>query len=192
MADTVRTIADLKALLANNTTGAISPQDLRDFLETFRQDHGEISMDTPTATSVSVASDWLKVDGTTALSSGTQMRFDDDSGQKNRLRYTGTTTRIMHIAVSISMTCASNNQVLEFAVIKNGAVSGSSITDVNSAASVIQRKVGTGTDVGSTALHAFIPMTTNDYIELYGRNTTSTANFTVETLNMVAIGMPNG
>lgn len=33
MADTVRLIAALKTLLADNTTGAISPQDVRDMLE---------------------------------------------------------------------------------------------------------------------------------------------------------------
>lgn len=32
MVDTVRTVAELQALLADNTSGAISPQDLRDFL----------------------------------------------------------------------------------------------------------------------------------------------------------------
>ena len=32
MADTIRTIAQLQALLADNTTGDISPQDLRDML----------------------------------------------------------------------------------------------------------------------------------------------------------------
>lgn len=32
MADTIRTVAQIQALLADNTTGAISPQDLRDML----------------------------------------------------------------------------------------------------------------------------------------------------------------
>src|SRR3990167_284713 len=32
MADTIRQLAALQALLADNTSGAISPQDLRDFL----------------------------------------------------------------------------------------------------------------------------------------------------------------
>ena len=192
MADTVRTIAELQTLLADSTTGSISAQDLRDFMETFRHDHGEISITGPVETVVSTTSDWVKVLGTTALSSGTQMRMDDASGTSNRLRYTGTTPRILHIAVSVSMTCASNNQVLELAVVKNGLVDAADIIDTNSAASRIQRKVGTGSDVGATALHAFIPVVTNDYIELFGRNITSTANFTIETMNFVAIGMPYG
>ena len=32
MADTIRTLADLQTLLADNTAGDISPQDVRDFL----------------------------------------------------------------------------------------------------------------------------------------------------------------
>ena len=35
MADTARTLAELQALLADNSSGAISPQDLRDFLQTY-------------------------------------------------------------------------------------------------------------------------------------------------------------
>ncbi len=34
MADTVRTLAELQALLADNTSGQISPQDLRDLMVT--------------------------------------------------------------------------------------------------------------------------------------------------------------
>lgn len=35
MADTARTLAELQALFADNSSGAISPQDLRDFLQTY-------------------------------------------------------------------------------------------------------------------------------------------------------------
>ena len=37
MADTSRTLAELQTLLADNSSGAISPQDLRDFLETYAE-----------------------------------------------------------------------------------------------------------------------------------------------------------
>lgn len=44
MADTARTLAALQTLLADNTSGAISPQDLRDFLLSVLSGYGHISL----------------------------------------------------------------------------------------------------------------------------------------------------
>ena len=44
MADTAKSVADLQTLLANNTSGAISPQDLRDFLVSALGVYGGISV----------------------------------------------------------------------------------------------------------------------------------------------------
>ncbi len=197
MADTVRTIAELQTLLADNTTGDISPQDLRDFMETFRHDHGEISLTTPVETSLASDNSWTKVAGTTAVTTGSLMRMDDDSGTNNRLRYTGTTTRILHIAVSISMFGPTSGQNYQFAIIKNALLSttvdpNDTIDDPASAASVIQRRITASAEVGATALHAFITVEPNDYIELFTRNIDTSANITVQTMNFVAIGMPYG
>lgn len=44
MADTSRTLAALQALLADNTSGAISPQDLRDMLLSLASGYGSITV----------------------------------------------------------------------------------------------------------------------------------------------------
>ena len=44
MADTPKSVADLQTLLANNTSGAISPQDVRDFLVSALGIYGDISV----------------------------------------------------------------------------------------------------------------------------------------------------
>ena len=43
MADTPRSLSDLQTILANNTSGAISPQDVRDFLVTALGVYGSIT-----------------------------------------------------------------------------------------------------------------------------------------------------
>lgn len=133
--------------------------------------------DNATATSISTANTYTKVAGTSVLSVNTN--FDNDGGTSNRLRYTGATTRMFHVAVSVSFTTANNSQEIAFRVVKNGT------TQLNAGTAV--RKTGTGTDIGSTALHVVAELATNDYIELFTENRTGTSDPTVVEMNMVAM-----
>lgn len=174
----MRSISELQTLLADNTTGAISPQDLRDaLLATIQPGHGEIAVTTPAATVLSDTTTWVQVAGTYALSAGS---MNWDMNTNGQLRYTGAADRYCHIAASVSFTVDGSNDVLEVAVAKNGTVI---------AVSKVQRKVGTGADVGSTALHAFIDVTTNDYLTVVVRNVTEAADPTFSTLNLFVMDM---
>ena len=51
MVDTQRSLSAIQTLFADNTAGAISPQDLRDAVETLRMGHGEIYVSSTAATS---------------------------------------------------------------------------------------------------------------------------------------------
>ncbi len=180
MADTQRSIAALKLLHPDNMSGSISPQDNRDLIETLAAGHGEMYVSTPAATSFSETTSFMDIAGTYTLSANNHHWVMSTNGQ---LKFTGTADRICHIAVSVSLTSSANNQVIHMAVAKTG----STLTP-----SIIQRKIGTGADIGSTALHAFTDVSTDDYLTLQVRNTSWSAAETVtfETANFFVMSMP--
>lgn len=75
MADTVRTLSALQAILADNTSGNISPQDLRDMLVSTKGGHGYYPDNATIATPIDITSgvraaftsDNLGVEGSTDL-----------------------------------------------------------------------------------------------------------------------------
>jgi len=171
MADTQQTLTALLALLADNITEAISAQDVRDIVETLRNGHGEISV------SITSTSSYFPDAGTYTLSANDH---NWDMSTNGQLRYIGTAPRAMIANCSFSMTSAGNNQVAELVITKNGTP----LTP-----SVVRRKIGTGSDVGTGALHAFTSVVNGDYLDVRIRNTTSTANLTLETCNLFAMDM---
>lgn len=167
MAETQRSISALLTLLADNTSAAISPEDVRDIVETLRAGHGEIYVSSSAATSFADATSFVEAAGTYTLSANAH---DWDMNTNARLRYIGTADRAVHIAGSVSMTSSTNNQVVEIGVSKNGTVLTPSIQS---------RKIGTSTDVGALALHAFTTVTVNDYLSIMVKDTSWTAAETV-------------
>lgn len=179
MVDTQRSLSAIQTLFADNSAGAISPQDLRDGVETLRPGHGEIYVSSTAATSFTDTTSFGMAAGTYTFTAGYNWAMDTNG----QLKYTGAATRAVHIASTISMISGNNNQVVNWAVAKNGTVLTASITS---------RKIGTGADVGSTAVHGFTTVSTNDYLTTVVRNTswtgaeTVTANF----LNLFVMDMP--
>lgn len=175
MADTQRTLTAIKALLADNTAGDISPQDLRDVVETFTPPYGSYYLSSAAETSVSIAGTYVKVAGTTAANN-----LRDFTHSSGRLTYTGTVAQHFHLASTISFTAAGNNKLIAFKLAKNGTVVDGSYTP---------RFVSTGADVGSLALHWDEMLDPNDYLEIWGTNETDTTNFTAQALYLFALGM---
>lgn len=181
MADTRRTSDDLLTNLFQDGQAAssITAQDLRDLIVSLVPSHGSFTIDTPAATTIVTPGTYVKAAGTTTFDADPD-DFSDDAGTDNRLKYTGTPTRHVTVAVSISMTCGGSNQVLGFKIAKNGIL----IDD-----SVARRKVGTGSDIGGIGVHAHVDMTTGDYIEIWCTNETSTSTVTVEEVHLMATGI---
>ncbi len=179
MADTQRTLAQLQTLLANNVTGAISAQDLRDMLESLRNDHGEICVTSAVETPIAVQNTWYTTEaGTWSLTGATAHNFSMDTN--GRLQYDGAETRTFHIACSVSLLSASNNKVYELGVGVDGTVN---------VPSIVRRKIATGADVGSTAVHGLVALAPSSYLGLMIRNITDTTNATVSLSNLFAMGM---
>lgn len=137
---------------------------------------GEVYVtDNATATTIANTTDFVKAAGATTIQNN--MGFDSGSSS-NRLRYTGTTTRMFHVASSFSLSVAGTNQTVQIAVFKNG---------IQVTGSLMELRAGTSGEVVSSAMHSVASLATNDYIEVYVRNTTSTASVTVKHLNFFAM-----
>lgn len=145
---------------------------------------GEISYFAVAGTTVTIAAqsdgstNMVVVPVVTALNAESQS-FDNGGANNGRLRYTGVTTRMFHIALSWSAQAATPADVFVLGVAKNG-------TPV--AASKVINTIN-GTQIQGSAIHVYFSMVTNDYIELYVGNTTAGRDIKVMTLNLFAMGM---
>ena len=179
MAETQRTPAELLALYPDNTDGAISPQDLRDFVESMKAPHGKVSMaGNTTNTVISTIGVFVPVAGV-FTAGGSPGRFTE--GTNGRLTYTGVSERHMHIVSTLSLAAvAGTNQQLALEISKNGT----SLAD--SKASNLFKTAG---DELSMVCHGDIIMTTNDYIEISVANMTSTNDILVHDAYLFTMGM---
>lgn len=175
MAQTQRSLAELIALLPNNTSGLISPEDVRDMLVSLAPIHGSYSRLVTAPTTVSVAGDYVKAAGTTTPGTLHDLTMDQD----NRLTFVGASPRHFHVLASISMTCDGINKVLGLKLAKNG---------VPLDFSVVRRSVGTGLDVGALSLQGDMTLVENDYVEVWLTNETSATDVTIEEIHLHAAG----
>lgn len=177
MVDTPDSIDDLLAQFPDNSTGSITPQNMRNFIETLRPRHGSFYFTTPVETVISVAATPTKALGTTTavnLTGGFTMPAN------NRLLYTGVVDVHAHIASSMTLTTAGSNKIVGSTIAKNGTAL---------AHSLCHRKVGTGTDEGAIAIHADAMLTNGDYLEIFLENETDTTNLTIEHGYLFVMGM---
>jgi len=173
MADTQRSLAALLVLLADNATGDISPQDVRDMLVSLQPRGGDIAVLAADRAAVTIAdtTNYVEVTAPVWTLDADSHADWDESGGNGRLTYLGVADVTVQAAGHVSMTAAANNQVIHFRLMKNGTTA---------ASSEVQRKVGTGADVGAAAMSETFQMSTGDYLSLAVRNATSTASVTVE------------
>jgi hypothetical protein len=185
MADTQRSKSALATLFADNIVGAISPQDLRDFLETMHPPFGSLYISTSGETSIA-DSNWTKVAGTTTDVSLHRFSGTTALSVNNRLRYDGNPDVHVHAVISFSSQIATGtNKTLEFGayLYDDSAASGSVL-----AHSVVTR-FASSTAVGTGALHFDATLSNNDYVEFHVRNTTDTTNITMVNAYVFLMGM---
>lgn len=184
MTDTVRTLADIQALLADNTRGDISPQDLRDAIISLGNQYGQLSeTGNVAATVISDTISYFEVTLTTpTLGQVSQLQgsADFDQPAAGRLRYLGTPARKFAIICSLSLKAAVNKREIHLALGKTGT------PDTNSEQ---RRWLADNDDVGSTALSCIADLATNQYISLFAKNITGVDNVTIVSFNLNAIGM---
>lgn len=180
MAETQRTEDDFNnastGLFKDNTAGDISPQDLRDLVESLHLNFGTIYMSTAVETVISSGDTWTKSLGTTT--SVSLRGFDMPAN--NRLRYTGTPSVHLHGIITLTSSTAAANKTLGYGAYfyDDSAASGSVITSTE-----IRRR-HTSTDIGAAAVAFDQVVDTNDYIELHIKNITDSTNATVDYMYM--------
>lgn len=139
--------------------------------------NGEIYFSTPAATTIATAGTFVKAAGTTTLLSGSS---DFTMPSNNRLTYGGTVTKKFRVTVALSMTLGAANEVLALRLAKNGTTI---------AATEIDRKTGASGDIGAAALTHLVELATNDYVEIWITNKSTTASPTIDLGNMVIAGL---
>ncbi len=184
MVDTSRTVSDLTTNLFQDgqAAGSITPQDLRDFVETTQVKQGSIYISSATATTIASTGVYVEAAGTWTLStSPTANEFDMNTN--GRLRYTGTPTVNCMFMVTTSMQMASGTTSKEcgLQLHKNGTlITGSTITRLSPA---------TNNKPGNVTTVALASMSTNDYISIFVANIDGTENITVDNANLVGYSL---
>ena len=169
---TRRTKSELLSIFANNTTGEITPTDIRDFVESVTPSHGSIYMVTPQATTIAVPGTYYKASGLTMLSDQT-VHYEFDMPDHNRLRWTGAGSVHVDIRGTVSMTSSGSNVDVGIKLAKNGVVLDHS---------EITRKIGTGADKGAAPIEGDCELNTGDYVEVFVTNFDGSDTITLNTL----------
>ncbi len=143
---------------------------------------GEVSMQgNATLTNIPSANTWVKAAGTTSFSSGSY-QFSNGSTD-NKLVYTGSTEKMFHIACTLSVKSTASSSNLKAVLYKNG---------VALSTGIVQTKMGSSSDIISTAIHVMTNMQNGDYLELWVTNTNGSSDFTVTEMNLFAMGVSMG
>lgn len=127
--------------------------------------YGSMYVSAEAATSIAVAGTYVKAAGTTLAIT----LNDFDMPASNRLRYIGAGTLLCVVEASVSMKAGANNIESAWRFAKNGTTIEHSQVD---------RRVGVGADIGALVVVGEVTLTTNDYVELWVTNETSTATMT--------------
>ena len=145
--------------------------------ETFA--YGELWISTAAATTITSPGTYYKAAGTTTLET-TPAAVDFTMPVDNRLTYGGTDTRTFWVSCTFSAKTSGTNQLVGFRLAEGG---------VSAAKTEVRRLVGTGTDEGAGAVHGLFQLATNEYIELFVTNETSSNTVTVEHGNLTVVAV---
>lgn len=157
---------------------------------TYAQPYAEMYENVTTATIISTISTWTKVLFTSTQSS-LSSAFTHTS--PNRLTYTGASTKVFHIDLSFTIDPATNTDInWLFSIFKTSTVNGSGEYSGSPIASSILglHSIKNGYQY-SSAVHCFVSLAQNDYIEFACMNNTSTDNMTCDYMSVCIMGMPN-
>lgn len=177
MADTPRTLATLLTLCADNATGDITAQVLRDALVSAFPARGQLSLTGTTATTFLQSGTYVPVLGTTALdatvSTGVTMPAN------GTLRFDKTVAQVVQLTARLAVLPGGNNHNFTFAIAKGG-------TAITSTAVTAQYGNLSG-NPETVILHALVPVVAGDTLSVVVRNNTDTTQITASALSLSAI-----
>ena len=183
---TSRTSTDLLTNIFQDgqAAGSISAADIRDLIESVRNPYMGVYITTPAESVIAVQGTPVKMAGTTTITN--QSSNMDDNAVSNRIRYTGTVMRHFHIVAQATMTLASGvNQNIGIQVYHYDDSAGSGSVVAHSEA----RATIAGNAEFQITSHADVMLATNDYLEIWVANESSTNNVQAEEAYLFAMGM---
>ena len=129
-----------------------------------------------TETTINTINVWEKIDIATTANS--LAGFSHTS--PNRLTYTRGLTRQININASIDAEVGTVNQLVEVAIFKNGTIVADTAREIELNTSGVSKSI---------TILSFVELAQNDFIELYIRNRSGTANITVKSMAVTALGV---
>lgn len=159
MADTERSLTALQSLLANNTTGDISPQDLRDFLVSAFGGYGSIYV-TGGSTAQTVSGTPAKMTGFAANGPSSSSVTPDHTNDQITVTIAGDYA----IDLSLGSFTGSNGSTITLDIYVNGSPSG---------IPTISRTFGSPATAGSACTKGILTLAANDIITVYVSSTST-------------------
>jgi hypothetical protein len=178
MAETPKVLAALLAQLPDNTTGLISPEDIRDAVVSLFPSRGQLDLTASAQTTFAATDTWYKLAGTTALDA-TLGQDGFSQASNNEIRATKAVNQVLLITANVELVCASNNKTFGITFAKNGVA----ITGIH--VSAVLSDSGKGYGFSITGL---LPTSQNDTISVFVRNETDTTAVTATSLTLSAVG----
>lgn len=180
MVDTKRTQAELIALYADGqAAGSLTAQKHRDIIVSVAPSFGGANMtENTTETTINTVDVFENISGTFIANATLKDVTVNAAG--GILTYTGAPDCHFHVVSNLSFTTASNNKVIKVQWFKNGSTG----LPVH-----IERLVGTGSDIGSSSVHADVMLSTGDTLEMKVTNATDATNMTIRDVYTSVIGM---
>jgi len=181
MADTPRTLSALLALLADNTSGNITAQVVRDLTVSLYPSRGQLELASGGAVATTFASSgtYVPVAGTTALDTAvcTSCVSMPANGQ---LRWEKASTHVLNAQATLEVLPAGNNKRYTFTFAKNGvAIPGLAFT------AYFHNLSGNPAGV---FLSGLIPIAEDDIISVVVKNDSDTTAMTASVLTLSGVG----
>jgi hypothetical protein len=122
-----------------------------------KRSYAEYYISTPAASAAITAGTPIEIGGT-ATAGDSSSDFTIATATGGRATYTGTLTKRFRVTARVSATSTKGNEVMSIFIAEGGAALAKSETE---------RKIGTGSDVGSVSTSAIVELATNEFVEVF-------------------------
>jgi hypothetical protein len=180
MAQTPRQLPDLLLALADNTVGAITPEDIRDMLVSLYPSRGQITLQTPVATTFSGSGTYTALAGTTAIDTAVCSTCVTMPAN-GVIKVSKAQTQIIVANATLEVLPAGVNKRYTFTFAKNG-------TPISSLAFTAFFGNLQGNPAG-VFLSGLIPFVANDEISVVVKNDSDTTAITAAVLTTSVLGV---
>lgn len=183
MSQTQKTLAALLTRLADNTSGAITPEDIRDLLVSLTPSRGGMTIEPAdaAATTISAQAAWTPLAGTWTANGGITMR-DWSMPTNGTLRYDGAEDQVLQVTGKVSIQPGGANTEYSIALAVDGVV------NERFAASVAFAGPHSGDTAVTMPLTAPISISPGQLLTLWVRNDSGTEDVTAERATLSVLG----